>query len=1345
MEAARTTPPTVLVVDDETDICLALSDFLGNEGYQVESVETGNEALRRVSPPHPYSAVILDLGLPDLDGLIVLQRLYSQDATLPVIILTAHGDQKEKIATLKQHAFAHLIKPYDRQEVIEMVHRAVAAKNLTWKAAHAEEALTSSETQRQVEQQRTQTLLSKSEQRLTLALKAGNMGIWDWHIPTDHLIWSEEVAGIFGLAPGTFDGTHKEYVSFVHPEDRSLLEESIRRTLEDDASYDVEHRVVWPTGEVRWVACKGQVVENEKGHPQRMLGTVQDITTRKQAEIHLQNSQKFLTSIVDNLPHMIFVKNAKDLRFISFNQAGEELLGYPKEWMIGKTDSDFFSKSEADLFTRKDREVLSGKSLIDIPEEVIQTQFHGTRYLHTKKIPILDEEGTPQYLLGISEDITEQKLAELERREREILLHLIFETGPGCIKRIAADGTLLHINPAGLELIEAEYASEVLGHSVFDLVVPEHLDAFKQMHQEVIQGKKRTLQFEVQSIKGTRSWIETYAVPFKNPITNEVEHLAVTHDITKRKQADLDLVERNRMLELDVEVATVINQKEAIPDLLQGCTEALVRHLDAAFARIWCLDEPKQVLKLCASSGLYTHLDGPHSRVPMGKFKIGLIAAERKPILTNMVIGDPRVPDQEWAKREGMMAFAGYPLISNQEVLGVMGLFARHPLTEFTLKSLGMVADRITVALERQVTKDEKNKLALFQERLLASMGEGIYGLGLDGNATFVNPAVLEVTGYEEDELLGQSPHVLLHHSKPNGAPYPQEDCPIHNSLRDGSVYHIDSEVFWRKDGSSFPVEYVTTPIQNDQGKLEGAVVAFQDITHRKQAEKVLQESEERFRLLNEAIPQQVWTARPDGSLDYVNQRVIEYFGCSFDEMIGNGWQRFLHPDDLPGCLERWAEARNARQAYEIEFRLLRAKDKTFRWYLGRALPIFDQHDQVVKWFGTNTDITQLKELENQVRQSQKMEAIGTLAGGIAHDFNNILMAIIGYTELAKQNARENMGAQKNLDEVLVAGQRAKELVQQILAFSRQTEQSQQPLDLQPVVREVCKFLRATFPATIDIRQNFTEATSIILGDPIKMHQVLMNLCANAEYAMRGSGGLLELKLEHVTGEPDGIGTHPDLNGGAYVRLAVRDTGSGMTPEVVQRIFDPFFTTKGVGEGTGMGLAVVHGIVISHGGVMKVESEPGQGTIFSLYFPEMEAASYPGEHKPLEQEVFMGRGHILFVEDEEPLARLGEEAMKGLGYEVMVRTSSVEALEAFRADPFRFDAVVTDQTMPHITGEALARQMLELRPDVPIVLCTGFSHSMTPEKAKAMGIRAFLLKPLLIKDLARTLREVLQL
>jgi PAS domain S-box-containing protein len=1173
MAATKTNPPAILVVDDETDISLALGDLLGSEGYQVHAVETGNEALRRVSPAHPYSAVILDLGLPDIDGLTVLQRLYTLDETLPVIILTAHGDQKEKIATLQHHAFAHLIKPYDKQEVIEMVHRAVAVKHLTLKAAEVEQALTSSEAQRQLEQQRTQILLSESEQRLHLALKAGSMGIWDWHIPTNHIIWSDEVAGLFGLPPGTFDGTYRGYANCIHPEDRSMLEETIRSTLEHDTPYEIEHRVMWPTGEVRWLACKGQVVKDQEGRPQRMLGTVQDITTRKQAEVKLRDSQMFLTSIVENLPHMIFVKDANDLRFILFNKAGEELLGYSLASLIGKTDYDFFPTSEADFFTGKDREVLSGRQPLDIPEEVIQTRTRGPRYLHTKKIPLLDAHGEPLFLLGISEDITERKQADLERDERELLLRLMFETGAGCVKRVAADGTLLHMNPAGLEVIEAEQATEALGRSVFDLIIPEHRAAFQQMHENVIQGRKQTLQFQVQGFKGSRRWLETYAVPFRNPLTKEVEHLAISHDITERKEAE------------DV------------------------------------------------------------------------------------------------------------------------------------------------------IRKGERKFRAIYEQ---APTGIAILD-SLCGRFTQINKKYCDMVGYSHEEMLERTFQDITH---PDDL---QADLNQMQQLLAGQINSFQMEKrYIRKNGEIIWVHLTCVPLWLETTDPRLHIAMVEDITHRKQGETALRESEEWFRLLTEAIPQQVWTAQPDGSLNYVNQRVIEYFGCPFEGMIGHGWQRFLHPDDLPECLECWAKARETNQPYEIEFRLLREKDHSFRWHLGCALPIFNQEGQVVKWFGTNTDITQLKQLENQVRQSQKMEAIGTLAGGIAHDFNNILMGIVGYTELAKQKAGGNEVVKRNLNEVLVAGQRAKELVQQILAFSRQTEQERQPLELQLVVKEVCKFLRATLPATIEIRQNFTEAPTIILGDPIQMHQVVMNLCANAEHAMRESGGLLELTVDHVAGEPDGVGAHPDLKGGSYIRLTVRDTGAGMTPDVVQRIFDPFFTTKGIGEGTGMGLAVVHGIVIGHGGVIHVESERGKGTTFSIYFPEMEASSIQGEDDLLQQEIFMGRGRILFVEDEEPLARLGEEAMKELGYEVLVRTSSVDALEVFRADPFRFDVVVTDQTMPNMTGEVLARELLQLRPDVPIILCTGFSHAITPEQAKAIGIRAYLLKPLLIKDLGLALREVLQ-
>jgi PAS domain S-box-containing protein len=437
--------------------------------------------------------------------------------------------------------------------------------------------------------------------------------------------------------------------------------------------------------------------------------------------------------------------------------------------------------------------------------------------------------------LGLKHVEVEQALKDSEKRFQLTIDHI-----SDGVFYLDLSGVVIWANQQGALLLD-RHLSEVIGHSFMECLSPEAAALAESRLATIRAGGtvSQVVELKVRRPAGTERWIEAN-------VTTIVRHekvsgrLLIGRDISARKQAELDLVERNRLLELDIEVATNIDQCKDISNLLQGCAEALVRHLDAAFVRIWCLDDTTQVLQLHASAGLYTHLDWPHSRVPVGQYKIGLIAAEGKPILTNEVIGDSRIPEQEWANREGLVAFAGYPLLSNQKVLGVMALFARHPLTEFTLKSLAMVAQRITVAVARQKVTDEKNTLTVFNQRLLASAGEGIYGVDLDGNTTFVNPSALNMTGYEEGQLLGQAQHALLHHSKPDGSPYPQEECPIYAAFKNGSVYHVDTEVFWRKDGSSFPVQFTSTPIRNGQGELEGAVVTVQDITTRKQQEALL-------------------------------------------------------------------------------------------------------------------------------------------------------------------------------------------------------------------------------------------------------------------------------------------------------------------------------------------------------------------------------------------------------------------------------------------------------------------------------------------------------------------------
>jgi CheY-like chemotaxis protein len=371
------------------------------------------------------------------------------------------------------------------------------------------------------------------------------------------------------------------------------------------------------------------------------------------------------------------------------------------------------------------------------------------------------------------------------------------------------------------------------------------------------------------------------------------------------------------------------------------------------------------------------------------------------------------------------------------------------------------------------------------------------------------------------------------------------------------------------------------------------------------------------------------------------------------------------------------------------------------------------------------------------------MEAMGTLAGGVAHDFNNILAAIVGYVELTMLDVAEVTKVKHNLEEVLRASKRARDLVNQILAFSRQSQNELKPVEITPIVKETLKLLRASLPTTIEIRHHIEPSTGAIEADPTQIHQVLMNLCTNAAHAMGEEGGLLEVSVTKVAVDASTAPLNLEIDPGAYLRISVRDTGHGMTSEVLERIFDPYFTTKDKGKGTGLGLAVVHGIVISHKGGICAESEPGTGTCFHVYFPRIEQKKELTGTATV-QTFPTGRERVLFVDDEQDLVQIAEEMLSHLGYEVTTRMSSNEALELFRVNPGRFDLVITDMTMPNMTGDKLSKELMKIRPDIPIILCTGFSERISEEKAKAMGIKDFIMKPLAMGDLATRIRKALE-
>ena len=402
--------------------------------------------------------------------------------------------------------------------------------------------------------------------------------------------------------------------------------------------------------------------------------------------------------------------------------------------------------------------------------------------------------------------------------------------------------------------------------------------------------------------------------------------------------------------------------------------------------------------------------------------------------------------------------------------------------------------------------------------------------------------------------------------------------------------------------------------------------------------------------------------------------------------------------------------------------------------------PYFRDDGKVVGIVENTRDSTSRKKLEEQLQQAQKMEAIGTLAGGIAHDFNNILGAIMGYTEMLAWDIPDSADLQKKVQQILKASDRAKELVHQILSFSRQHDQERKPVQMHLIIKEALKLLKASLPSTIEIRQQVSTKRSTVLANPTQIHQVLMNLCTNAHHAMRETGGVLTVKLytEDVSADK---ALQYDLAEGPYLALAVKDTGHGMSVTTKERIFDPYFTTKKKGEGTGLGLSVIHGIMKAHDGAVSVESEVGRGSVFTTFFPiaEDKEDKDPQPAEPLPT----GRERILFVDDEPVLIEIGGQMLQHLGYAVECVSDSTEALRIFQASPDDFDLVITDMTMPNMTGDILAREILKINPGLPIIMATGFSELMTEEKAKRAGITDFLMKPLVVRELARVIRRVL--
>ncbi len=652
--------------------------------------------------------------------------------------------------------------------------------------------------------------------------------------------------------------------------------------------------------------------------------------------------------------------------------------------------------------------------------------------------------------------------------------------------------------------------------------------------------------------------------------------------------------------------------------------------------------------------------------------------------------------------------------------------------------------------MDRDITERKQTEEVLLRakedwERTFDAVPDLIAVLNKDYRIVRVNKAMAAKLGIIPAECIGLKCYEAVH-----GTSEPPLYCP-HRQLIDDRLEHT-AELYEERLGGDFAVS--VSPLLGPGGELIGSVHVCHDITERKLAEDALLESEARYRLLAENATDVIWTVDMDMRLTYISPSVTRLLGFTEEEAMARTMQQAYTPAAFEKAMKILAEEialesaghgdPNRSRILELE---LVHKDGNTVLVEGNFSFLRDPAGKAVGILSMARNISERKRaeeekgmLEAQLLQAQKMEAIGTLAGGIAHDFNNILQPIIGYTEMELNKLSPHDPMREGLKRVLNSSLRARELVKQILAVSRSThDQQKTPVAISSIIKEALKLLRSTLPTSIEIRQNVQ--MGVALADPTQIYQVLMNLCTNASHAMDDKG-ILEIRLSPVDLSESDLADQSiiDLRPGPHLKLSVSDTGAGMDAQTIERIFDPYFTTKEVGKGSGLGLSVVHGIVKRHDGAITVKSEPGKGTAFSVYIPRVDVQSETT--MIVDDPLPRGSERILLVDDEQAVVEMGTAILERLGYKVTTETDSLRALEVFSARPEEFDLIITDYTMPNLTGVDLAKEVRLIRPDMLILICTGFSERITPDSLKELGLE-LLMKPYGMRQISEAVRKIL--
>ena len=831
---------------------------------------------------------------------------------------------------------------------------------------------------------------------------------------------------------------------------------------------------------------------------------------------------------------------------------------------------------------------------------------------------------------------------------------------------------------------------------------------------------------------GSETWVIVNAVPqFRDDESKPYQVFVTMHDITTRKHSE-------ELLRIERKMSIKLNSINGLSDGLKVCLESSLHGSGMDAGGIYIVDQNSGGLDLICHKGLSEKFVKKASRLEPDSERYKLIE-QKQPIYTSYDELDISLADEK--TNDGLKGLCVIPILHQNELVGSLNLasLSNDSMPDFKRIAIETIAGQIGNWVSHHRTVQTLNESQVRFVLAMASVSDGLFDWNLADNSVYYSPSWKRMLGYEEHEIdnnVAEWERLI----DPADA---KKSWVMFEELIGEKRDHFEIE-FKMKHKAGHWVDILSRAkvILDNNGKATRLVGTHVDISERKEFEKsIVEQKQIAERYLNLAGVMFIGIDR-HGNVNLANKKACEILEAESEDIIGHNWtDSFLPPKE--------------REHINMVFRKLMEGNVEYSEYNENVIITHNGQEKYVAWQNTvlrddegkvtgilcsGEDVTEKKQLQFKLQEVQKMESIGTLAGGIAHDFNNILSSILGFTELSIEDVEKGSQVEENLQEVYSAGKRARDLVKQILTFARRSDEEIKPIQPKAIAKEVLQFIRSSIPTSISIEQEL-HSDSLIMGNATQMHRIFMNLCTNAAYVMEDDGGLLTVAMKDIVVDQSLHCRRLDLAPGHYIELSISDTGCGIKPESIGKIFEPYFTTKGPGEGTGLGLAMVHGIVESYGGKIKVDSIVAKGTTFTLYLPTTKkrgnSITYTPELAPT------GSERVLFVDDEPALAKIGGRILGKLGYEVVTRTSSVEALELFRANPDGFDLVVSDMTMPYLTGDKLAVELMKIRSDIPVIICTGYSKKMSSNLITEIGIKAVAFKPIVKADLAKTLREVL--